>query len=122
MNALCERHGVARLYAFGSSVTDRFNTATSDVDLLVEVPEPDPLRRGETLIALWEDLETLLGRRVDLLTPESIRNPYLKKSVEQSRLLLYDRQRQSLDDSIVWAILQNHLPVLKAEVEALLNS
>lgn len=28
----------------------------------------------------------------------------------------------SLDDSIVWAILQNHLPVLKAEVGALLNS
>lgn len=96
LNALCEQHGVARLYAFGSAVTDRFNETTSDVDLLVEVPEPDPLQRGETLMALWEDLETLFGRRVDLLTPESIRNPYLKKSVEQSRLLLYDRQRQEI--------------------------
>lgn len=94
--ALCERHGVARLYAFGSSVTDRFDEATSDVDLLVELPIADPLQRGETLLTLWEELETLFGRRVDLLTPESIRNPYLKKSIEQTRILLYDRQRQEI--------------------------
>jgi len=94
--ALCERHGVARLYAFGSSVTDRFDEATSDVDLLVELPITDPLQRGETLLGLWEELETVFGRRVDLLTPESIRNPYLKKSIEQTRILLYDRQRQEI--------------------------
>ncbi len=94
--ALCERHGVARLYAFGSSVTDRFDEVTSDVDLLVELPTADPLQRGETLLVLWEEMETLFGRRVDLLTPESVRNPYLSKSIEQTRILLYDRHRQKV--------------------------
>ena len=36
-------------------------------------------------------LEQLFERKVDLLTNKKIRNPYLMKEIENSKLLLYDR-------------------------------
>jgi uncharacterized protein len=38
-NALCQIHKVKYLYAFGSSVTDRFDYDKSDIDLLVEIDD-----------------------------------------------------------------------------------
>jgi uncharacterized protein len=43
---LCSDHQVKYLYAFGSSVTDRFDPVSSDIDLLVEIEDPDPVGRG----------------------------------------------------------------------------
>ena len=40
--SLCKNHKVRYLYAFGSS-TDKFNDTTSDIDLLVEIDDPDPV-------------------------------------------------------------------------------
>jgi len=37
---LCERFHVVRLDVFGSAVTDRFDPATSDVDILAEFADP----------------------------------------------------------------------------------
>ena len=36
------KHKVKFLYGFGSSITDKFDKKTSDIDLLVEIDEPDP--------------------------------------------------------------------------------
>jgi hypothetical protein len=94
--ALCQLHEVEKLYAFGSVVTDRFDIARSDVDLLVQLSVTDPIEYGEKLLTLWDGLETLFGRRVDLLTPEAINNPYLRKSIEGSKKLIYDRQGQKV--------------------------
>jgi predicted nucleotidyltransferase len=44
---LCKNHKVKYLYAFGSSTNDSFNFQTSDIDLLVEMNEIDPIERGE---------------------------------------------------------------------------
>lgn len=87
---LCKDHKVKYLYAFGSSVTDKFNPFTSDIDLLVEIDAPDPLERGEKLISLWDTFEEFFHRKVDLLTESSIRNPYLKKSIDSTKILIYD--------------------------------
>ncbi|HSN47925.1 MAG TPA: nucleotidyltransferase domain-containing protein, partial [Flavobacterium sp.] len=51
---LCHNHKVKYLYAFGSSVTDHFDKEKSDIDLLVEIDDPDPIERGEKLISLWD--------------------------------------------------------------------
>ena len=51
-NALWQLHKVKYLYAFGSSVTDRFDYDKSDIDLLVEIDDADPVERGEKLISL----------------------------------------------------------------------
>lgn len=87
---LCKVHKVKYLYAFGSSVTDRFDPIKSDIDLLVEIDALDPIERGEKLISLWDTLEDFFHRKVDLLTESSIRNPYLKKSIDSTKILIYD--------------------------------
>ena len=81
---LCQRHKVKYIYAFGSSVTERFNFEKSDIDLLVEIDDPDPIERGEYLISLWDSLENFFNRKVDLLTDSSLRNPYLRESIENT--------------------------------------
>lgn len=89
---LCELHNVKYLYAFGSATTDKFNDNTSDIDLFVEIDEPDPIERGEKLLSLWDTLETFFRRKVDLLTDSSIHNTYLRKSIDSTKILIYDRK------------------------------
>ena len=84
------------LYAFGSSVTDRFDSGTSDIDLLVEIDGSDPIERGEKLISLWDSFEDFFHRKVDLLTDSSIRNPFLRKSIDSTKILIYDGSGQKV--------------------------
>lgn len=86
---LCEEHQVKYLFAFGSSVTDNFDYDKSDIDLLVEIDESDPLERGEKIISLWDKLETFFKRKVDLLSNPIIRNRFLRQSVDESKVLIY---------------------------------
>ncbi len=65
---LCKVHNVKSLYVFGSSTTDNFDPQNSDIDLLVEIDNLDPLERGENLISIWDKLEDFFNRKVDLLT------------------------------------------------------
>jgi predicted nucleotidyltransferase len=94
--ALCRYHQVKFMFAFGSAVTDKFNEELSDIDLLVEIDEEDPLSRGEILISLWDKLETFFSRKVDLLTYSSIKNPYLHKSIDATKVLIYEGKGQEV--------------------------
>jgi uncharacterized protein len=87
---LCKRHNVKYLYAFGSSLTDNFDLNKSDIDLIVEIDGSDPLERGEKLLSLWDTFELFFKRKVDLLTIQSIKNPYLKRNIDSTKLLIYD--------------------------------
>lgn len=95
-NSLCKSHKVKYLYAFGSSVTDRFDFEKSDIDLLVEIDDNDPIERGEKLISFWDLLENFFNRKVDLLTDSSIHNPFLRKSIDSTKILIYDGSRQKV--------------------------
>lgn len=64
---LCADHKVKFLYAFGSSITDRFDPDKSDIDLLVEIDDNDPIERGERLISLWDTFEDFFHKKVDCL-------------------------------------------------------
>jgi len=90
---LAENH-VSRLYAFGSSVHGPFKP-DSDVDVLVEVDAPDD-QAGRMLINVWNGLEDLFQRPVDLLTESSLRNPYLRAEVERTKLLIYDGSKRQV--------------------------
>ena len=87
---LCRAHKVDRIYAFGSSITNRFDPEKSDIDIVVKIDIDDPADRGEALLSLWDKLETLFNRKVDLLTEDSIRNPYLKSNINRTKKLIYD--------------------------------
>lgn len=97
LHALCRRHGVYRLFAFGSIVAGTFDETTSDLDLQVELPPTDdPVSRGLTLLELWDDLETLFGRKVDLLTEQPVENPFFRQALERTKILVYDRSSQEI--------------------------
>ena len=93
---LCQKHKVKYLYAFGSSITEKFDAQKSDIDLIVEVDEVDPVKRGDFLISLWDNFEVFFHRKVDLLTESSIKNPYLKNSIESTKILIYDGTRAKI--------------------------
>lgn len=87
---LCRAHKVDKIYAFGSSITNQFDPKSSDIDVVVKVDIDDPADRGEALLSLWDKLEAFFNRKVDLLTEDSIRNPYLKNSIDRTKKLIYD--------------------------------
>jgi predicted nucleotidyltransferase len=89
---LCERYGVAHLELFGSATGPDFNSDSSDYDFLVELDKQAPGSLARRWIDLAEALEKLLGRHVDLVNPNYIRNPYFLQAVDQSRTVVYDRQ------------------------------
>ena len=93
---ICHKFGVKKIYAFGSVITNRFDPEKSDLDFVVEMEEMPPLIRGEKLIALWEALEDLFYRKVDLITDQSIKNPYLRANINKTKRLIYDREREKI--------------------------
>jgi predicted nucleotidyltransferase len=92
---MCKKHQVKELYIFGSAVSGNF-TDESDLDILVEINETDHLTRGELLLSLWDALEQYSNRKVDLLTHNSLRNPYLKESINNTKRLLYDGSKEEI--------------------------
>lgn len=93
---LCANHNVRYLYAFGSAATDHYDARKSDIDLIVEIDDSDPIERGEKLISLWDTFEIFFQSKVDLLTNSSIRNPFLRKSIESTKVLIYDGSGQKV--------------------------
>jgi predicted nucleotidyltransferase len=85
----CDQFGVKRLDIFGSLAAGT-GTPESDVDLLVEFEEPDnyPSKR---YFGLLHYLEDALGREIDLLTTNSLRNPYFRERVLKERVKIYER-------------------------------
>ncbi len=62
----CRRNHIRRLSLFGSVLRDDF-TPESDVDVLVEFETN--ARPGLSFFGMGEELEEILGRKVDFLTP-----------------------------------------------------
>jgi predicted nucleotidyltransferase len=87
---------VEKFYLFGSALTSRFNEKNSDIDVLIETADLLPEEKGELLLILWEDLEKLFNRKVDLLTENSLRNPYLTREIKQPRKRIYDGQSKQI--------------------------
>ncbi|MBB5854972.1 nucleotidyltransferase family protein [Amycolatopsis umgeniensis] len=85
---------MSRLDLFGSAVSDRFDLVSSDVDVLVEFDAGPGFDYFGTYFDLKEGLERILGRPVDLVNVTSIRNPYFKQQVLETRELLGCRMRR----------------------------
>lgn len=85
LERFCRQHHIRRLSVFGSVLREDFHSG-SDVDVLVEFePGRTP---GLEFFAIEEELSSLLGRPVDLLTRQSI-TPYLRDSVGSQAQDLY---------------------------------
>ena len=86
---LCARYGVTRLEAFGSALRDDFRLGESDVDLLVELGPMPPYARVDAYFGLRDELQTLLGRQVDLVMVGAVKNAYVARDIERTKQLLY---------------------------------
>ncbi|MBE3576239.1 MAG: nucleotidyltransferase family protein [Limnochordales bacterium] len=85
----CQKHGIRELALFGSVLREDFGD-DSDVDVLVQF-EADARKGLVEYCRILEELESLLGRKVDLVTPNAL-SPYLKDRILASREVIYVRR------------------------------
>lgn len=92
---LCQMHKVKSLYAFGSVLTENFNSE-SDIDLIVDFEKIDIEDYADNYFDFKFSLQDILDRPVDLLEAKAIRNPYLLDSLNKQRKLVYGKWSQSM--------------------------
>ncbi len=95
INELCSKYNVSELYVFGSVLTERFNDK-SDIDLLVDFDDMDVFGYADNYFDFKFALESALNRKVDLLEKKAIKNPFMKKSIDSSKKLIYGQRDKNL--------------------------
>ena len=80
---IAEKYKLPAVYLFGSYARGTA-TADSDIDLLVDTTGT-ALKSLLSLGALYHDLETALGKQIDLITVSSLRQKAQMPSQEQFR-------------------------------------
>jgi uncharacterized protein len=88
ISRICQQHHVKRLHIFGSALTSKF-TDLSDVDFLVKFENMDGSQYFKNYLSLKKNLSELLDRDIDLVEEQTLKNPYLLKSIERNKKLLY---------------------------------
>ena len=88
ITALCRKHRVRHLYAFGSVLTPRF-TDESDVDFLVDFNTDEIGDYLTNYFELKDALQEALGREVDLVEEKAVRNPIFKRNIERTKTAVY---------------------------------
>jgi len=86
---ICLEYNISQLWAFGSVVSDRFNEQ-SDIDLLVNFKPMDFEDYADNYFIVCEIFENLFKRKIDLVTINSLSNPYFINSINKNKILLYE--------------------------------
>jgi len=86
IEAFCRRHQIRKLSLFGSALRDDFKP-TSDIDILVEF-NPGNLVGLIKMASMEIELSQILGRKVDLRTPQEL-SRYFRQDIVESAQLLY---------------------------------
>jgi predicted nucleotidyltransferase len=87
--SLCQKYGVKRLELFGSAARDDFDSATSDIDFFYEFDSAHSCGLADRFFELQQELERLLGLKVDLVSAADVTNPYFLQVANRHRLTLY---------------------------------
>ena len=86
--AFCRARGIRKLSIFGSILRHDFDPVRSDVDMLAELlPAARP---GWDFFGWHEDLAAIIGRKVDLHTPNSL-SEYFREEVLREALPVYEQ-------------------------------
>ena len=88
INAACRLFKVRHLHVFGSYVSGDFSDS-SDIDFLVEFIRDGFEGAFDQYLGLKAELESIVGRNVDLVCLGSIRNPIFKLETEATRETVY---------------------------------
>jgi predicted nucleotidyltransferase len=85
---LCKQYDVKSLYLFGSANTGKFKDS-SDIDILVSFKDISVERYTDNYFELHYKFEELFKRKIDLVTVNSLSNPFFIKNIEETKILLY---------------------------------
>lgn len=85
--AFCRRHHIRRLALFGSVLTGDLGP-DSDIDVLVEF-DPNHIP-GLAFFSMQQELSQILGREVDLNTPQFL-SPYFRGQIQEEAALVYEQ-------------------------------
>lgn len=87
---LCVAHNVETMCLFGLALNKEFSAA-SDIDFLVKFKPIDLAAYFENYMNFKESLKKLLGRDVDLLEEQTLKNPILINSINKNKELIYSQ-------------------------------
>ncbi|MCL5280997.1 MAG: nucleotidyltransferase family protein [Planctomycetes bacterium] len=87
IEVFCRKWRIKRLSLFGSVLRDDFRP-DSDVDVLVSF-EPDAPWDLFDLVDMRDELMVLFGRDVDLVEEEGLRNPFRRRTILDTREVIY---------------------------------
>lgn len=91
IRALCKKYEVRSLYLFGSAARQDFEE-NSDVDFLLNYKK-DQDGLGVDAFDYFDflfSLENLIGKKVDLVVEDSIRNYIFLSNIEKDKLKIYE--------------------------------
>lgn len=85
---ICLELHLKRLDLFGSAVTEQFSPE-SDLDIIVEFKRNEITNLFDNYFALKERLQNIFHRPIDIIIEGSVKSPYLKASISQTRKNVY---------------------------------
>jgi hypothetical protein len=89
ISALCQEHNVQSMSLFGSAAKGTAKE-NSDLDFLIQFSDDiELLDYADNYFSLLEKLEKLMGKKIDLVSKKSLKNPVLIKEIDRSKIDLY---------------------------------
>jgi hypothetical protein len=85
--AFCRKWRIRELSLFGSALRGDFRP-DSDLDFLVSF-EPEAGWDLWDMVAMREELMSIVGREVDIVVREALRNPYRRKEILSHREVIH---------------------------------
>ena len=85
---LCKEYRVKNFSVFGSVLSDNFSSV-SDIDFVVDFDEKDPIKYTELYFQLKDKLEQLFKRQIDLIEERGIKNSFLRREIDGSKVVIY---------------------------------
>ena len=85
---LCHSLSVRRLELVGSAAREDFHPESSDIDVLIEFAGNQAL--FDRYFELKFGLESIFGRKVDVIQSGAVKNPHLRASLDPDRIAIYE--------------------------------
>lgn len=82
-----QKHKVHKLFVFGSIIPTALMIKAMLIQQWISIKEVEDY--FDNYFDFKYSLEELLGREIDLLEEQTIKNPYLKKNVDATKTLIY---------------------------------
>ncbi|MEL6672007.1 MAG: nucleotidyltransferase domain-containing protein [Bacteroidota bacterium] len=97
IQALCRKHQVKQLWAFGSVLREDFGEH-SDINLLYTMDDA-LIQEEDWYDSFWgflDEMEALLGHKLDFIWYQGIKNPYFREEVNATKVVLYEQTGEKI--------------------------